>query len=66
MSDQGLIDIAAAADRLGVSPRFMRRLVTERRVPYYKVGHFIRFDPDELNEWLQEHHRPPIRVQPAA
>ncbi len=47
-----LIDVDAAAARLSVTPRFVRRLVTERRVPYFKVGKFIRFDPAELDEWL--------------
>ncbi len=35
-----------------MTPRFVRRLVTERRVPYFKVGKFIRFDPAELESWL--------------
>jgi hypothetical protein len=33
----------------------MTRLVAERRIPYLKVGHFIRFDPREVNDWLAEH-----------
>ncbi len=47
-----LIDVEAAAERMNVTPRFVRRLVTERRVPYFKVGKFIRFDPVELENWL--------------
>ncbi len=49
-----LIDVDAAAERLNVTPRFVRRLVTERRVPYFKVGKFIRFDAVELDSWLAE------------
>lgn len=40
---QGLLDIAAAAAYLGVNETFIRRLVLERRVRYYKVGKFVRF-----------------------
>lgn len=29
-----------------------RRLVAERRVPFYKVGKFVRFDPDRIDAWL--------------
>jgi excisionase family DNA binding protein len=47
-----LIDVEAAAVRLGVSPRFVRRLVSERRVGFFKVGKYIRFDPTELDAWL--------------
>jgi excisionase family DNA binding protein len=40
-----LIDITTLADRLGDSVRHIRRLVAERRIPYLKVGRFVRFDP---------------------
>jgi len=41
-----------AAERLNVTLRFIRRLCHERRVPYTKVGKFVRFDPDELEAWI--------------
>jgi len=47
-----LIDIETLAKLLGDSVRHVRRLVAERRIPYLKVGHFIRFDPDEIAIWL--------------
>jgi len=49
---QALWDVAALAQRLGVTERFVRRLVPERRVPFYKIGKFIRFDPDRIYAWL--------------
>jgi excisionase family DNA binding protein len=53
-----LIDIETLAHLLGDSVRHVRRLVAERRVPYLKVGHFVRFDPAEIVEWLDNarHH----------
>jgi excisionase family DNA binding protein len=47
-----LVDIARAAERLGVSVRYVRRLVAERRIPYVKFGHLLRFDPVELEAWI--------------
>lgn len=47
-----LIDLPALADRLGVSERHVRRLVFERRIPYIKWGHLLRFDPDAIEAWL--------------
>jgi excisionase family DNA binding protein len=41
------LNIAEAADGLGVTPRFVRRLVAERRIPFLKVGRHVRFDPDD-------------------
>ena len=51
-SEAPLVDISGAADRLGVSVRYVRRLVAERRIPYVKLGHYLRFDPAELDEWI--------------
>lgn len=48
----GLIGIEALAERLGVSERFVRRLVAERRVPYLKIGKYVRFDPAEIEQWV--------------
>ena len=48
-----LLDIDGAADYLNVSPRFIRRLVAQRRVSYLKIGKFVRFDQDELDDWVQ-------------
>lgn len=47
-----LIDITAAAEQLGVTVRYMRRLVAERRIPYVKLGHYLRFDPAEIDAWI--------------
>lgn len=52
-TDGHLIGVPALADRLGVSQRFVRRLVAERRVPFLKIGKFVRFDPTEIEEWVE-------------
>ncbi len=48
-----LIDVPALALQLGVTPRFVRRLIAERRVPFLKIGKFIRFDPREIALWVE-------------
>lgn len=47
-----LLDITAVARRLGVTERHIRRLVFERRIPFVKWGHLLRFDPDDLERWI--------------
>jgi excisionase family DNA binding protein len=47
-----LIDVNEAALRLGVSPRFVRRLVDERRIPFHKIGKFVRFDPADVDRYI--------------
>jgi excisionase family DNA binding protein len=52
-----LMDLAGVAQRLAVTPPHVRRLVAERRIPYVKWGHLLRFDPDEIELWLDEARR---------
>ncbi len=47
-----LVDIQTVASSLGISMRQVRRFVAEGQVPFVRVGHLIRFDPDELNDWI--------------
>jgi excisionase family DNA binding protein len=47
------MDIEAVAQRLGVGVRHVRRLVTEKRIPYRKWGHLLRFEPQEIEEWIE-------------
>lgn len=49
-----LLDVDGVAKALGVTERHVRRLVAERRIPFFKVGKFVRFDPGELNLWLDQ------------
>ncbi len=55
-----MIDIAGLAERLGVSERFVRRLVEERRIPFFKIGRHVRFDLDDVEKWIRE-----SRVEPS-
>ena len=56
-----LLDITALAEHLGVDPRHIRRLVAERRIPYIKWGHLLRFDPAEIQTWINDCRRHPGR-----
>jgi len=49
-----LIDCEALASWLGVEIVFVRRLVAERRIPFVKIGKFVRFDPDEVAMWIDD------------
>jgi excisionase family DNA binding protein len=35
-------DVKAASQYLGVNHKFVRRLVAERAIPYYRLGRLIR------------------------
>ena len=46
------LTLGEAALYLNVSERYMRRLVTERRVTFLKVGRLLRFRPEDLDGYL--------------
>ncbi len=48
-----LLDIDGAAEHLCVTPRFIRRLVAERRLPFVKLGRHVRFDPADLDRFIE-------------
>jgi len=55
-----LVDIGWVARRLGVIERHVRRLVQEKRIPFIKWGHLLRFDPAEIEAWIDSQRRPPM------
>jgi excisionase family DNA binding protein len=60
------MDTPGVAKYISSSVRHVRRMVAERTIPHYKVGHFVRFDPDEIDQWLEWHRRGPNDGLPAA
>lgn len=56
-----LLGIDEIAEHLGVAPRHVRRLVQERRIPYLKWGHLLRFDPVDVDRWLEDCRRDALR-----
>ena len=54
-----LLNIDQVAAHLGGTTRHIRRLVAERRIPYLKVGRFVRFDPAAVALWLDGARREP-------
>jgi len=40
-------------ERLKVKRSFIYDLTCRKQIPHIKVGRLLRFDPDEINNWLQ-------------
>lgn len=49
-----VIGVDDAATYLSVPVRFIRRLVAEKRIRYYKVGKYVRFDLRDLDRFIEE------------
>jgi excisionase family DNA binding protein len=48
-----MLNIDQVAARLGTSPRFVRRLVAERRIAFTKVGRHVRFNAADVESFIQ-------------
>ena len=57
-----LLDVPATAERLGTTERHIRELVYRRAVPFVKVGRLVRFDPAELDAWIDANRQPARKV----
>jgi excisionase family DNA binding protein len=47
-----LLTVEEAAERLGTSVRFMRRLIFERRIAYTKLGRHVRVATSDLDAFI--------------
>jgi len=47
-----LLTVEQAADRIRMSARYVRRLVSERRIGFYRLGRSVRIDPAELTAFV--------------
>jgi excisionase family DNA binding protein len=48
-----LLTVDQAAERLGTTSRFIRRLRTEQRIPVIKLGKHIRIDSNDLEAYIE-------------
>ena len=49
-----LIDIRAAADYTGLSIHTLYTMVSQRRIPFVKLGGKLLFDLALLDEWIKQ------------
>ena len=49
-----LIDAKQASQLLGVPYTWLLAQARANKIPHHKLGHYVRFDPDDLKDWLHE------------
>jgi excisionase family DNA binding protein len=47
-----LYTVEQAAERLNTTPRFIRRLIAERRITFTRLGRHVRIDSVSLEEFI--------------
>ncbi|WP_374778356.1 helix-turn-helix domain-containing protein [Streptomyces sp. NBC_01310] len=56
-----LLTVEEAAERLGTGVRFIRRLIAERRIRYVKLGKHVRIADSVLAAYIAERTVEPVR-----
>jgi len=51
------LDVAALAERLLIKRSTLYSWAEQGTIPHLKLGRLLRFDPDEIEAWLQDHRR---------
>jgi len=50
----GLLTIQQAANHTGLSTHTLYKMVSQRRVPFVKLGGALRFNPEQLDQWIKQ------------
>lgn len=53
MATQKILTLAEVSELLQVHPITVYRLIKQGKLPYFRIGRVLRFDADQLENWLQ-------------
>lgn len=59
-----LLSVKEAAQVLGTTPRFPRRLIEERRITFVRVGRHVRIPESALREFIAAGVVEPVQLGP--
>jgi len=55
MLSKRLLNVKEAARLLNISPNTLYSWVSQKRIPFVKLGRKTGFDPKDLEEWIEKH-----------
>ena len=56
-----LMDIKEVSAWLNLKPSTLYLWVAQGTIPYLKLGRLLRFHPEAIEAWLQDHSREPVQ-----
>lgn len=59
-AESALLNVNQVAERLGTPTRFVRRLIAERRIGFYRIGRYVRISDSDVTAFIEA-----ARVSPA-
>ena len=55
------LDVKEASKHLGLAESTLYTMVSQRRIPFTKMGRRTKFDRHKLDQWIREHSVEPLR-----
>lgn len=55
-----LLTVQEVSQYTGLSVHSLYKMVSQRRIPFVKLGGALRFNPDQLDEWIAKNTVMPI------
>ncbi len=55
-----LMTVEEAATYTGLAVDTLYKMVSQRRVPFVKLGGALRFNPEQLNQWIKQNTKMPM------
>jgi excisionase family DNA binding protein len=52
--ERRLLDIKEASAYIGLSVHTLYTMVSQRRIPFVRVGRLVKFDVDLLEKWIKQ------------
>lgn len=56
-----LLNPEQVAQTLGFSVAHVYRMVSEKQLPYLRIGRQLRFEPDAIDAWLESRKIPAVK-----
>ncbi len=53
--DKRLISVQEVSKMLDISVNTAYSMVSQRRIPFVKIGRLTKFDIERIEEWIEEH-----------
>jgi excisionase family DNA binding protein len=54
-----LLNVTEVSERLSIKRSTLYAWAEQGTIPHLKLGRLLRFDPDQIEAWLQDHRREP-------
>ena len=61
--ERRLLDIREVSAYTGLATKTLYTMVSQRRIPYVKVGRLTKFDKGLLDTWLKQHTVMPMPIK---